>query len=102
MILIYISRLIAMGAVLLSQSYLLVASDWHDYSRASSDSVRAETLRLAVSEKKSDRLLAAELLGQFPLYFSSDGHNGLGALDIFSAKKEGKICVWLSYNPTRS
>lgn len=25
------------------------------------------------------------------LYFSSDGHNGLGALDIFSAKKEGKI-----------
>jgi len=53
------------------------ASGWHDYTEASPAAVRAQTSRLAVSENKTDRLLAAELLGRFPLYFSSETYLSL-------------------------
>jgi len=67
-----LSRLFVAGSILLLPSFMIEASDWHAFTKASPATVREETSRLAVSESKSDRLLAAELLGRFPLYFSSE------------------------------
>ncbi len=68
------TRISIITLVFICSSFLASNGDlsWHHYINFTPDQIRAETRRLIYFENKADRLLAAELLGQFPLYFSTE------------------------------
>jgi hypothetical protein len=51
---------------------LAAESDWHAFKDADTSTVRKKTVIFAESKNEAERILATELLDQFPLYFNPE------------------------------